>query len=98
MNGLTYLKNVSTLELDVNKCNGCLMCVFVCPHNVFEMINKKSQIIDKDLCMECGACQRNCPENAITVKTGVGCAAGVIMGFLNGTAPDCGCNENSECC
>ncbi len=96
--GLTYLKNVSTLELDVNKCTGCSMCAIVCPHNVFEIKNNKSQIIDRNLCMECGACQRNCPENAISVTTGVGCAAGVIMGLINGTEPNCGCDGSSECC
>jgi len=48
--------------------------------------------------MECGACQRNCPENAIKVTTGVGCAGGNIIGYIKGTAPDCGCDGSSECC
>ena len=97
MNGFVYLKNVSTLKLDTEKCTGCLMCVFVCPHNVFEIKNRKSHIINKDLCMECGACQKNCPENAISVQTGVGCAAGIIKGFIYGTAPDCGCDSSKSC-
>ena len=94
----TYLKDVVTLELDVEKCSGCLMCTIVCPHEVFEMQNKKSSIKHKDNCMECGACALNCPDQAIIVKTGVGCAAGVINGFIKGTEPNCGCDGNSACC
>jgi len=31
-----------------------------------------------DTCMECGACARNCPTEAITVRAGVGCATAVF--------------------
>jgi NAD-dependent dihydropyrimidine dehydrogenase PreA subunit len=97
---LRYLKNVVTLELNVNKCIGCGMCVAVCPHRVFQLNNKKAEIIDRDACMECGACSRNCPVDAISVKTGVGCAAAVIQGFIQKTEPvcDCGCDKKSKCC
>jgi NAD-dependent dihydropyrimidine dehydrogenase PreA subunit len=98
MNGLTYLKNVTTLQLDSEKCTGCTMCSIVCPHAVFAMIEKKSVIRHKDLCMECGACATNCPAGAITVKSGVGCAAGIITGFLRGTEPVCDCSGTSGCC
>jgi ferredoxin len=36
--------------------------------------------------MECGACAKNCPVNAITVDTGVGCATAVITGWLTGAS------------
>ncbi len=32
---LRYLQDIVTLELDVPKCNGCGMCIEVCPHAVF---------------------------------------------------------------
>ncbi len=100
MNGLVYLKNVVTLELDQEKCNGCRMCTIVCPHAVFAMENKRAVIQNKNLCMECGACEKNCPENAISVRSGVGCAAGIISGILNGTEPNCDCSGpgSSSCC
>jgi NAD-dependent dihydropyrimidine dehydrogenase PreA subunit len=99
MNGLVYLKNVVTLELDQEKCNGCRMCTIVCPHGVFAIENKKAVILNKDLCMECGACEKNCPENAISVRSGVGCAAGIINGILRGTEPTCDCSgPGSSCC
>lgn len=91
MNGQTYLKDVATLELDAEKCNGCGMCVIVCPHNVFAIKNKKSVIIDKDACMECGACENNCAPKALSVRSGVGCAAGILKGVLKGTEPECSC-------
>jgi NAD-dependent dihydropyrimidine dehydrogenase PreA subunit len=99
MNGLVYLKNVVTLELDQEKCNGCRMCIIVCPHAVFAIENKRAVIINKNFCMECGACEKNCPENAIFVRSGVGCAAGIINGILRGTEPTCDCSgPGSSCC
>ena len=99
MNGLVYLTDVVTLELDPSKCNGCRMCTVVCPHAVFEMQNKRAVIGNKDLCMEYGACEKNCPENAISVRSGVGCAAGIINGILRGTEPSCDCSgPGSSCC
>jgi NAD-dependent dihydropyrimidine dehydrogenase PreA subunit len=93
-----YLKNVVTLQLDAEKCNGCKMCTIVCPHHVFEVNNHKAEIIARDLCMECGACAKNCASEAIAVKPGVGCAAGILMGLLKGTEPTCGSSSSTACC
>ena len=87
-----YLKNVSTLALDTTKCNGCGRCVDVCPHGVFELNTRKSIIVSKDSCMECGACSKNCATGALTVNPGVGCAAAIIMGWIKGSEPSCGCD------
>jgi len=89
MPGLRYLTNVTTLALDIEKCNGCRMCEKVCPHKVFAIENKKARIVDRDACMECGACAMNCPEEALFVDAGVGCATAIIIGALRGTEPAC---------
>jgi len=95
-----YLKNVTTLKMDMSKCIGCSLCTTVCPHSVFKLDNKKSQIIDKDACMECGACALNCPVNAIEVNSGVGCAVAVINKILGKTNSNCCCidQSNQSCC
>jgi ferredoxin len=92
-----YLKNVATLQLDGDKCTGCGTCLDVCPQGVLEQASKRVRIQDIDLCMECGACALNCPHGAITVKTGVGCAAAVITGFLKGSEPTCDCSGGGCC-
>lgn len=96
MSRFQYLKDVVTLELDADKCVGCLRCVEVCPHGVFVVEDGTARIVERDNCMECGACQNNCPSEAIRVGAGVGCAQAVINGFLRGTEPDCDCS--SSCC
>lgn len=98
MTGLRYLKNVVSLRLDAARCNGCRMCVIVCPHAVFVVENRKAVIVDRDACMECGACSQNCPEDALTVNAGVGCAAGVIQGAIRGTEPTCDCGTDKQSC
>ena len=95
---LRYLSGVTTLELDVEKCNGCGICLLVCPHAVFALENKRAGIVDRDACMECGACALNCPEEALMVQAGVGCACAVITGALRGTDPTCDCAGDTESC
>ena len=89
-----YLKDVTTLKLDTGKCTGCRMCEKVCPHAVLHVENGKAAIIHKDACMECGACQKNCKDEAIFVQAGVGCANAVINAAIgkNGACNcDCRC-------
>ena len=93
-----YLKNVTTLFFDAEKCTGCGKCTEVCPHDVFDINGGKAQIVQKDLCMECGACALNCPAKAIEVNAGVGCAAAIIMSWFTGKEPTCGCSDSGGCC
>ena len=97
---LRYLPNVVTLELDVAKCNGCRMCVIVCPQAVLAIEDKRAVIVDRDACMECGACAVNCEPGAITVRSGVGCAAAVIGGMVKGGEPSCCSSKEDDdpCC
>jgi NAD-dependent dihydropyrimidine dehydrogenase PreA subunit len=95
---MRYLENVVTLEFDKQLCNGCGICVDVCPHAVFKMENKRAELVDRGACMECGACAKNCEQGAIRVRAGVGCAAGVLAG-LTGAQSSCECSENrTSCC
>lgn len=95
---MKYLADVTTLKYDAGKCAGCGRCVEVCPRAVFEMQDKRAAITDKDLCMECGACARNCDFGAISVNAGVGCAAAIINGMISGGEPTCGCSDGSASC
>lgn len=82
MKGFRYLDNVVTLKLDVERCIGCRKCWEVCPHQVYEIRERKACIVDRDACLECGACAMNCPVDAIQVDAGVGCAIGLINEWL----------------
>jgi NAD-dependent dihydropyrimidine dehydrogenase PreA subunit len=95
MKDFVYLKDVVTLKLNTELCNGCGMCVKVCPHEVFDIYEGKARILNRDACMECGACQMNCAKKAIMVNSGLGCgcATGIIEGFFNGTEPSCNCTS-----
>ena len=93
-----YIKDVVTLEYEPAKCTGCGLCVDVCPHRVFVMMNNRARVTDKDQCMECGACVLNCKDVALTVNSGVGCAAAVINGYFNKSQPTCGCDSSESAC
>lgn len=99
---MRYLERTITLTYEPERCNGCALCVAVCPHAVFQMERKRAVLSDRGACMECGACSKNCEPGAIQVRTGVGCAAGVLAGLVAGTDPTCGCAQDSStasgCC
>ncbi len=85
-----YLENSLTYDPDL--CNGCKLCVYVCPHEVFKMRDKKAVLKNPTACMECGACQLNCDVNAIYVDSGVGCAAAMFWQAIRGKElDDCSC-------
>ena len=92
-----YLKNVATLSYDASKCIGCERCTEVCPHSVFAMNEDTARIVEKDLCIECGACALNCPTKAIHVNAGVGCASAVIKSWFTGKEPSCGYSDGGCC-
>jgi NAD-dependent dihydropyrimidine dehydrogenase PreA subunit len=110
MSGLRYLDDVVTLEFDQAKCTGCQQCTLVCPHAVFAMDGNRAILVDRDACIECGACARNCDFGAIDVRAGVGCAAGIIQSWFRGQSEvDCGpgpakeqdsagCGGSGTCC
>ncbi len=108
MSRFVYLKDVVTLNFNPEQCFGCGMCLEVCPHAVFARDDGKIRIRDRDACMECGACARNCPSDALQVRSGVGCAAAVINAALGRKSSSCCCviepedscgqTKSSGCC
>ena len=91
MQRLRYIENVVTLALDQALFTGCGLCVDVCPRGVFAIVDRVAGLVDRDACLECGACALNCVPGAITVNAGVGCAQAIINGWLTGEQTcDCG--------
>ena len=58
-----------TLEVDADRCRGCGICVEVCPRGVFEIYwldgRPKSQVACWGACVQCTACVKQCPDEAI---------------------------------
>lgn len=88
---LRYIEEAVTLALDESRCNGCGLCVAVCPRAVFAMRERRAALVDRGACLECGACALNCVPGAISVDPGVGCAQAIINGWLTGGEPSCDC-------
>lgn len=88
-------QELNTLTYDETLCIGCGMCAIVCPHRVFAFEGRKARLVRGEACIECGACQRNCPVGAISVRSGVGCAQAMIYAALTErNSPTCG----PKCC
>jgi NAD-dependent dihydropyrimidine dehydrogenase PreA subunit len=97
-----YIAGVTSLTITADKCTGCGRCIEVCPHEVFDLQNRKVIVIAQDNCMECGACTQNCVFGALSVKSGVGCATAMINGLMTKGDPDlgtCDCSgDTGGCC
>ena len=65
------------VAVDHDVCDGDEVCVNVCPVNVFEMIDspehptsaKKSDPVRENDCIDCMACEVQCPVQAIKIST-----------------------------
>ena len=84
--------DINTLRYNPDDCIGCGVCLDVCPHAVFAQKDRVVVMANGQACMECGACQVNCPTGAIMVDSGTGCAAAMIRAALLGKKEaTCGC-------
>lgn len=92
------------IHFNKEKCNGCGVCINVCPQSVIQLIENKAELIDYESCMECGACQLNCEFDAIELTKGTGCLFAIVKEDILKTSPKgtgCGCFDESDkdtCC
>lgn len=79
MKGYRYIEESIVLDLNRDLCVGCGNCVTVCPHRVFALAGGKADVTDRGACMECRACQKNCPVAAIIVNPNEGCGCATLL-------------------
>jgi 2-oxoglutarate ferredoxin oxidoreductase subunit delta len=67
-------KVIGTIEVDVETCKGCSLCVEACPTQVIELaseVNGKgynyAYMANPDACNGCTNCALVCPDSCITV-------------------------------
>lgn len=52
--------------IDVEKCDGCGICVEVCHCNAIILVKGKATVIETELCGWCTVCEAVCPMGALT--------------------------------
>ena len=52
-------------RVDAEKCNGCGNCAKVCPSEIYEIRENKSDSIHPEECIECWACVNQCQTESI---------------------------------
>lgn len=81
------------ITIEKEKCNGCRVCTWVCPHGVLAMNSRLVMVAHNERCIECGACELNCAPEAIKVTKGTGCLLVIIKEDILGLKP-----KGSGCC
>ena len=58
------------VEIDLEKCNGCGLCVGACPAKALDIVNKKPLMkkAPENACAFCGDCAAICSVKAISMK------------------------------
>jgi 2-oxoglutarate ferredoxin oxidoreductase subunit delta len=67
-------KMIGAIEVDIETCKGCSLCVESCPTNVIALaaeVNAKgynyAYMVNPDACNGCTNCALVCPDSCITV-------------------------------
>ena len=55
------------VSLDKSACNGCFVCVDICPMEVFVREEGKATIAKEKDCIGCKACEIQCPKGCIKI-------------------------------
>lgn len=51
--------------IEVEKCDGCMLCYFYCPDASIIIENDRAVAVDLAHCKGCGICAKECPAKAI---------------------------------
>jgi len=60
-------KSLITYSIDVDKCNGCGVCLRSCAYDAISGEKKQLHVINTELCQKCGICRSECKFDAISV-------------------------------
>ncbi len=71
-----YSKDMDIAYVEENDCDGCKLCIDVCPYNALQMVDVKEKglrsdsIVEVDAirCERCGACAGKCPTGALQLR------------------------------
>ena len=65
---------MAKIEIDIQRCKGCELCISVCPQNIISIgstLNQQGYYVATtqrlDQCTGCALCAESCPDIAITV-------------------------------
>ena len=68
----TFIKDKPISIVNAELCNGCELCVRLCPFKIPLIIDrdeKKLAVIDENQCKGCGTCVSLCPTNAVQLES-----------------------------
>ena len=56
------------IDIIINYCKGCEICVAFCPEGVLVMNKEVSEVVDISKCTKCNICEYLCPDFSISVE------------------------------
>ena len=56
------------IDIIVNYCKGCEICVAFCPEGVLAMNKEGAEVVDISKCTKCNICEYLCPDFSISVE------------------------------
>ncbi len=70
--------NAVTAEPDLKHCDGCALCIDVCPFNAITLVERQPEeeggdvtkyiTVNNVLCKGCGICQATCPKRGVVIQ------------------------------
>ncbi|WP_456419362.1 4Fe-4S dicluster domain-containing protein [Methanocaldococcus infernus] len=55
------------IYIDYNYCKNCLACYRICKLNVFDLVDNRVKIVNKENCVFCEACLKVCRYGALKI-------------------------------
>jgi len=57
-----------SVEIDREKCDGCGVCVEICPLDALRLDEEDKAYVKYNECWYCGCCELECPRKAVKLR------------------------------